>query len=205
VGAYELATRLKTIVEDEKRLVYDKGQRKITINYDIAILYQSMSNILLYEDVFKAAQLPFVTVAGRGYYSRQEVWDLLNLLTALHNPGDNLALASALRSPLFGLSDDTLLALRLLLDPQDTHKRLPLYEALNQPIDIATNEQERVNFAQQCLSKLRAMAGRVSIADLLQAALDETGYLATLTGYWMAHGDAATSKSYWIKHKIAAK
>ena len=26
------------------------------------------------------------------------------------------------------------------------------------------------------------MAGRVSIADLLQAALDETGYLATLTG-----------------------
>lgn len=182
--AYELAKRLKTIVEDEKRPIYDKSQRTIRpINYgDIAILYQSMSNILLYEDVFKAAQLPFVTVAGRGYYSRQEVWDLLNLLTALHNPSDNLALASALRSPLFGLSDDALLALRLLRDPHDPHKRLPLYEALNQQVDIARDEQERVAFTQHCLSKLRSLAGRVSIADLLQAALDETGYLATLTG-----------------------
>ena len=182
--AYELAARLKNIVEDEKRLIYDKEQRVTRpIDYgDIAILYQSTSNILLYEDVFKSAQVPFVTIAGRGYYSRQEVWDLLNLLTALHNPGDNLALASALRSPLFGLSDDALLALRLQRDPQEQHKRLPLYEALQYPTGLAADEQERVNFSQQCLSKLRAMAGRVSIADLLQAALDETGYLATLTG-----------------------
>ncbi len=182
--AYELANRLKAIVEEEKRLIYDKEQRVTRpINYgDIAILYQSTSNILLYEDVFKAAQLPFVTVAGRGYYSRQEVWDLLNLLTALHNPGDNLALASALRSPLFGLSDDVLLALRLMRDPQDQSKRLSLFEALNYPSDVQLDEQERVIFAQQCLSRLQAMAGRVSIADLLQAALDETGYLATLTG-----------------------
>ncbi|MBA3872275.1 MAG: UvrD-helicase domain-containing protein, partial [Anaerolineae bacterium] len=182
--AYELAKRLKAIVEDEKRPIYDKGQRSIRpINYgDIAILYQSMSNILLYEDVFKAAQMPFVTVAGRGYYSRQEVWDLLNLLTALHNPADNLALASALRSPLFSLSDDALLALRLYRDPQDAHKRLPLFEALGQSIEIAIDEQEQINFAHQCLTRLQAMAGRVPIADLLQASLDETGYLATLTG-----------------------
>ncbi len=182
--AYELANRLKAVVEDEKRLIYDKEQRVTrTINYgDIAILYQSTSNILLYEDVFKMAQLPFVTVAGRGYYSRQEVWDLLNLLTALHNPGDNLALASALRSPLFGLSDDALLTLRLQHDPQGQRKRLTLYEALNYSADVMPDERERVVFARECLSQLRAMAGRVSIADLLQAALDETGYLATLTG-----------------------
>ncbi len=182
--AYELANRLKAIVEEEKRLIYDKEQRVTRpINYgDIAILYQSTSNILLYEDVFKVVQLPFVTVAGRGYYNRQEVWDLVNLLTALHNPGDNLALASALRSPLFGLSDDALLALRLLRHPEDQSKRLSLFEALHYPANVQVDEQERVIFDQQCLSRLRAMAGRVSIADLLQAALDETGYLATLTG-----------------------
>lgn len=182
--AYELAKRLKAIVEDEKRLIYDK-ENKLSrpINSgDIAILYQSTSNILLYEDVFKACQLPFVTIAGRGYYSRQEVWDLLNLLTALHNPSDNLALASALRSPLFGLSDDALLMLRLQRNPSDGHKRVPLYEALQDVDDIATDERERVIFARECLSRLQGMAGRVSIADLLQAALDETGYLATLTG-----------------------
>ncbi|NJK33125.1 MAG: hypothetical protein HC927_12355, partial [Deltaproteobacteria bacterium] len=66
----------------------------------------SMSNVTLYEAVFKAHGLPFVTVAGKGYYDRQEVWDLLNLLRALHNPNDDLTLAAALRSPLFGLSDE---------------------------------------------------------------------------------------------------
>ncbi|MBI1281276.1 MAG: AAA family ATPase [Anaerolineaceae bacterium] len=182
--AYELANQLKRIVEEEKRLIYDKEQR-ITrpLNYgDIAILYQSTSNILVYEDVFKTAQLPFVTIAGRGYYSRQEVWDLLNLLTALHNPGDNLALASALRSPLFGLSDDALLTLRLQRDPHNERTRLPLYEALSYLNNIAVHEQAHVDFARQSLGRLRAIVGRVSIADLLQAALDETGYLATLTG-----------------------
>src|SRR4029079_11488547 len=48
--AHELAKRLKAIVEDEKRPIYDKSQRTTRpINYgDIAILYQSMSNILVY-------------------------------------------------------------------------------------------------------------------------------------------------------------
>ncbi len=182
--AYELAKRLKAIVDDEKRVVFDKEQSGFRpINYgDIAILFQSTSNILLYEDVFKVMRLPYVTLAGRGYYSRQEVWDLLNLLTALHNPGDNLALASALRSPLFGLSDDALLALRLQRDPQDLHKRLPLWDALQNLTGVPIDEHEQVIFARDCLTTLHAMAGRVSIVDLLQSALDETGYLAILTG-----------------------
>lgn len=182
--ASEIAKRLKSIVEDEQRPVYDKelGHTR-PINYgDVAILYQSMSNILIYEDVFKTAKLPFVTIAGKGYYSRQEVWDLLNLLTALHNPSDNLALASALRSPLFGLSDDALLALRLQRRPENPKERMTLWDAIQNPIDMPKDEQTRVGFAGQCLNRLRVIAGRVSIADLLHAALDETGYLATLTG-----------------------
>lgn len=182
--AYELANRLKHIVETEKRLIYDKEKQELRpIGFgDIAILFQSTSNIMLYEDVFKSLQLPYVTIAGRGYYGRQEVWDLLNLLTALHNPDDNLSLASALRSPLFGLSDDALLVLRLQRDPLDHKKRLPLWMALNQAENIATDEQAQISFANTCLNKLREMAGRVSIADLLQSVLDETGYLAILTG-----------------------
>src|SRR6185295_18037633 len=114
---------------------------------DMAILFQSTSHITIYEDAFKALNLPFVTLAGRGYYSRQEVWDLLNLLTALHNPADNLALATALRSPLFALSDDALLALRLVRD--ENRQRMGLWEALNAPITthMPEDEIESVQFA----------------------------------------------------------
>ncbi len=182
--AYEIAQRLRHIKEHEQRLIYDK-QHKIhrPIDYgDMAILFQSTSNINLYEDVFKAAQLPFVTVAGRGYYSRQEVWDLLNLLTALHNPADQLALATALRSPLFGLSDDALLAMRMVRDEQG--ERAGLWDVLDAALipHLPEDEIERVQFARDCLYQLRGIAGRVTIAVLLREILDLTGYLAVLTG-----------------------
>ena len=69
-------------------LIYDKDKQvERPVAYgDMALLFQSMTHVTLYEEVFKALNLPFVTVAGRGYDDRQEVWDMINLLTALHNP-----------------------------------------------------------------------------------------------------------------------
>jgi ATP-dependent helicase/nuclease subunit A len=179
--AYEIGIRLRQMVETQTP-VYDRRLDRVRpVQYDdMAILFQSMSQVLLYEEVFKALELPFVTVAGRGYYSRPEVWDLLNLLKALYNPADNLALASVLRSPLFGLSDEALLALRLLKNDQG--ERLALWEALNQPEQVPPDESALAAFARDCLYGLAALAGRVTIADLLRAALDQTGFLATLTG-----------------------
>ena len=112
--AQAIAERVMSLVADGQP-VYDKAERQWRgITYgDIAILFQSMSHLAIYEEALKARQLPYLTLAGRGYYNRQEVWDMLELLRFLHNPGDDLALATVLRSPLFGFSDDLLLALRL--------------------------------------------------------------------------------------------
>jgi len=51
-------------------------------------------------------------VLGRGFYEREEITDLIQLLRFLDNKTDELALAAVLRSPLCGLSDNALLALR---------------------------------------------------------------------------------------------
>ena len=50
--------------------------------------------------------------AGRGFYEREEITDLIQLLRFLDNKTDELALAAVLRSPLCGISDNALLALR---------------------------------------------------------------------------------------------
>ncbi|RMF79872.1 MAG: hypothetical protein D6737_09910 [Chloroflexi bacterium] len=173
---YQLADYLHTMIERGVP-IYDKDQRATRpIEYsDIAILFQSMSHIHIYEETFETAGLPFVTVGGRGFYSRQEVWDLLALLQALHNPADNLSLATALRSPLFNLSDNALLALRL-------NPEIPLWDALDTPPYLPTAEVNRVKFARDCLYELRALSGRITIAELLHLALEKTGYLATLSG-----------------------
>ncbi len=178
--AYEIARRIQAMI-DSGTPVYDGTGGTRPLRYeDVALLFQSTSNIVLYESVFKALGLPYVTIAGRGYYRREEVWDLLNLLKALYNPADNLSLASTLRSPLFSLSDDALLALRLLRD--DEGHRLPLWEALRYADVVPPDEQALVAFAHGCLHELAALAGRVGIAELLREAIYQTGYLATLSG-----------------------
>ena len=100
-----------------------------------------MTHVTVYEAALKHEGIPYLTVAGKGYYDRQEVWDLLNLLRALDNPADTLALATALRSPLFSLSDDALLALRLSAHAEQP---LSLWEALAQPEYVPVDEVEQV-------------------------------------------------------------
>ncbi len=182
--AWEVATQLHQWV-DEAAPVWDREARAYRpARYgDMAVLFQAMGSVTLYEDVFKAAGLPYLTIAGRGYYDRPEVWDLLNLLAALRTPGDDLALAVVLRSPLFGLSDDALLALRLARDAGG--RSLTLWDALMSP-DAAPlfpgDEQSARDFACDVLAELRDMAGRATVAEVLARALDLTGILAALTG-----------------------
>ncbi len=181
--AYALAARLRDMVA-EGRPVFDRRQNVLRpVRYgDVALLLRAMTHVNTYENALRALGVPFVTVAGRGYYGRQEVRDLLNLLQALYTPSDDLALAAALRSPLFGLSDDALYALRL---PREHGAPvLPLWDALHaaesHPL-LLVEEIERVRFAARTLSGLRQRSGRVSIAELLRAALHETGFLAALS------------------------
>lgn len=182
--AHEIAKRLMQL-RAESAPVHDKEANTLkAYDYgDTAILFQSTSHITTYEQVFKAMGIPFVTLAGRGYYNRQEVWDVLNLLKALHNPADNLSLASALRSPMFGFSDEMLYVLRSIRE-EDSRKPIQLWDALSAEIFDYLSEDEisRIHTARDLLQSLRTLAGRVTISELLRIALAKTGYLATLTG-----------------------
>ncbi|MCE2472558.1 MAG: UvrD-helicase domain-containing protein, partial [Anaerolineae bacterium] len=184
--AFEIASRIKAMIA-EARPVYDKDSRSWHgIDYrDVTLLFQSLSNVTLYEEVFKSQEIPYLTVAGRGYYDRQEVWDMLDLLRFLHNPADDLSLASALRSPLFAFSDDLLFALRLLRD--DDGETLSLWSALHIAADgtvpgMVERDLQCLQYALDVLTDLGRLSGRITISELLRLALAKTNYLAILTG-----------------------
>jgi ATP-dependent exoDNAse (exonuclease V) beta subunit len=79
---------------------------------DIALLFRAMTHVQTYESIFRRANIPYQTVLGRGFYEREEITDLIQLLRFLDNKTDEIALAAVLRSPLCGISDNALLALR---------------------------------------------------------------------------------------------
>jgi len=182
--AAEIARKLHHMVDNETP-IYDREQEAYRpMDYgDVAVLFQSMTEVVAYEAVFKMLELPYVTIAGRGYFDRQEVWDLLALLRALHSPADDLSLATALRSPLFGISDEALFACRLVED--EAGVPLPLWAALFDyagTLPISEQDADACEFARQTLAALHDLAGRATIAEVLLRALDLTGYMATLTG-----------------------
>lgn len=200
--ALQLGRRLRQLVEDGIP-VHDResGRQRPLAWGDVALLFRRRNNMPAYEDAFSVLELPYVTVGGVGFYGRQEVLDLLNLLRALRNPGDDLALAGVLRSPLFALSDDALPALRLMRD--GVNRPLALRLALRQPPELPLDDVARARFASETLAALGELAGRLTTEELLREALSRTGYLATLTG--LPQGERRRGNVEKLLEKAAGK
>jgi len=214
-AAQALAGRLIELVETQRITLSDSSEAGSAHRYldygDIAVLCRASSSFRAYEDAFERAHVPYVTVAGRRFYARPEIRDLLNVLQALTDPTDDLALAGALRSPAFALSD---VALFHLADWQRTRDLLPRTEtrphadafrpqaladpqprpsARGRPIpslwatliakgrDLPEPDGQRAARAMRIIGDLHRAAGRTTVAEVLKATLDATGYLAMLT------------------------
>lgn len=175
-----VARRISEIIAGDEVLICDIDSNTRRVEYgDIALLFQASTNFDIYEEALIEAAIPYVTIAGRGFYDRQEITDISNLLAYLANPADSLRLAAALRSPMFAISDETLLSLRL---------SKPLWESLaDETVYLCEGQSEAVAFARETILKLRGYVGRVSAGEIILRALGETGYLATLMA--LPHGE----------------
>jgi ATP-dependent exoDNAse (exonuclease V) beta subunit len=77
---------------------------------DIAILVRTRKPVAELAKALEEADIPCRVEAGSDPWKNDEVRDLLTTLRAIDDPTDELALITALRSPLFGCSDDDLYA-----------------------------------------------------------------------------------------------
>ena len=78
----------------------------------IALIFRKLTQAQVYLDALRRYDIAYITDGEKHYYRRQEVIDLVNLLRVIDNPHDSIALVGVLRSPLGGVADRDLLALR---------------------------------------------------------------------------------------------
>ncbi len=156
---------------------------------DVAILCRAATSFAAYEDALEQAGVPYITLAGRGFFQRPEVRDLAGVMRAAADLTDDTALVGALRSPGLGLSDIALYHLartreRMMQAARDAGapRRVSLWEATEAAMEdeFLAEELSRLHRARELLQTLHTMAGRVSVADLLKAYVDATDYLAIL-------------------------
>jgi ATP-dependent helicase/nuclease subunit A len=147
---------------------------------NIAVLLRALTDVKLYEHALRRADIPYYVVKGRGFYQTEEVRDLGNLLAAVDDADDGIALAAVLRSPLFGVDDASLLRLA-----RGAGGRRRLGAAFRDPAafaDLAPEMAVRCTRARRLLGYLRERRRRWSIAELLEEALRATDFEAVLLG-----------------------
>jgi ATP-dependent exoDNAse (exonuclease V) beta subunit len=93
----------------------------------VGILFRSYDPMTYYMTELTRADLPFSVYHGRTFFQTPEVRALINLISWLADPEDDLALAALLRSPLFPWTDEDLARLRWL----DGNRREPLLRKLS--------------------------------------------------------------------------
>ena len=99
--ARALAERLRELVVDEE---VKRG--------DIVVLLRAFTHVDAYEEALRRFGLEPYVVGGRGYWSQQQVEDILRLLGVVANPLDDEMLFGALACPAVGVTPDTLWLLR---------------------------------------------------------------------------------------------
>jgi ATP-dependent helicase/nuclease subunit A len=146
----------------------------------IALIFRRLTQIRVYEDALRSAGVGFYTVRGRGFYDCQEISDLYLALRSLLNPEDNLALTGFLRSPMAGLSDETLLALSY----PDGQNHRPLSKAIKDsavlPQWLGEMQTARWLKTLAMFQNLGPVAKRIGPAELIECLLEATGIVPVL-------------------------
>lgn len=143
---------------------------------DVAVLLRAAGDLPVYERALEERGLSTLAAVG-SFWGHQQVGDLLAWLRALANPLDELALHSALASPLVGLSSDGLALVALAARAAGAgvwttiaRGGEELYERFCAP------DRERLKrFAERFDAERRA-APMLSAAELLLRALTLSGY-----------------------------
>jgi ATP-dependent helicase/nuclease subunit A len=188
--AAALAARISALLSSGE-LVVDQstGEPRPAEPRDIVILLRAFSDVAVYERALVDAGIPSYTVKGRGFFGCREVVDLTELLAAVNDERDSPALAAALRSPFFMLSDRFLLQLALRHRERASSGKEPRSLSLasafwSYPDDFAGvgEEAETAARARALLRELRELHDRGSIMDVIDRALAATGYEAVMLG-----------------------
>jgi ATP-dependent helicase/nuclease subunit A len=182
IEARAIAHRCRRLLDGDTKIADDDGKPRTARPRDIALLLRSFQDVQLYERALDEAGIPFYTVKGRGFFGCREILDIVELLTAVNDPGDALALAAAVRSPVFALSDQCLLEIAL---QGGNGKRSIAERFTGDAPDFGwlTTGREEAARAWHVLHELRAMREHAPLAAIVERALALTDFEAVMIAH----------------------
>lgn len=106
--------RIQQLMAEGTTVFDTKTKTERPLQYrDIIILMRSMTWSADLVEEFKLAGIPLYAESSKGYFDALEVMIMLNTLKVIDNPYQDIPLASVLRAPFVGLTENELAKIRL--------------------------------------------------------------------------------------------
>lgn len=187
--AYGVAARIKRLLKDFQVTDKETGTLRRVMYRDIVILLRTLSG---WDEVFKRVLeeegIPVHVTARTGYFAASEVQELLHFLRILDNPLQDIPLYGTLHTYLGGFSEEEIALVRAAFP-----KKKYLFDALTACATEQTGgETRQAENSEQLISpklrgkitnflgkmtKYRELSVYLSVHELLQTILRESGYL----------------------------
>ena len=145
---------------------------------DFAVLYRTNAQSRMFEEKFLMANIPYRLVGGLNFYSRKEIKDLLAYLKTIDNARDDLAVRRIINVPKRGIGVASVNKAADYAEEQG----ISLYEAMRRADEVPglARAAAKLKGFTQYIDSLRAMAGILSVEELLKKVIDQTGYVREL-------------------------
>ncbi|MDE5718812.1 MAG: helicase-exonuclease AddAB subunit AddA [Lachnospiraceae bacterium] len=173
--AYGVAAQIKTLLREFQVTNKETGTLRRASYRDMVILLRTLSG---WDEVFKRVLeeegIPVHVTSRTGYFAATEVQELLHFLRILDNPLQDIPLYGVLHTYLGGFSEEEIALVRAACP-----KKKYLYDALAECAGQEIDENLRVKITAflDKITAYREMAVYLSVHELLQIILRETGYL----------------------------
>ena len=186
------------IVDDIRRHV-DDGEGAYN---DHAILYRTNAQSRMFEEKFVSANVPYKIVGGINFYARREIKDLLSYLKTVDNGKDDLAVRRIVNVPKRGIG---LTSINRVQDYAAAYE-IGFYDALR-AVDLIPNigrGASKLESFVALIEHFKTDAKDMSISDLMQEIIEETGYIESLQAEDLIEAEARIENIDELMSKIAA-
>jgi DNA helicase-2/ATP-dependent DNA helicase PcrA len=163
------------VVSEIKRIMREENRRYS----DFAILYRTNAQSRIFEDSFIKRDIPYRLIGGHKFYDRKEIKDIVAYLRVINNPVDDISLQRIINVPKRSIGDTTVAKIQEVANNNDE----PIYSTLLDIEEVPGLTARTVTSINKFLSLINKFVLRkdeMEVSELIEAILDETGYLSEL-------------------------
>ncbi len=155
------------------------GEEEGLARSDAAVFYRTNAMSRVLEDTLERFDVPYQMVGGTKFYERAEVKDAVAYLSLLVNEADLVSFSRIVNSPRRGIGNTT----QGRLVSYANTAGLTIWEVIERADEVPGLSAAAIKSVSrffETMDGLRARAEGSSVAGLLEAVLNETGYLEAL-------------------------